>query len=181
MKTLTTERLRLTSWKLSDVFSLFEYARNPNVGEPAGWPAHENIFDSLKLIINVLIPQRVYCIRPRGTGQAIGTISLRPDKYRPGLRSMELGYSISEKFWGMGLMTEAVREMLRHGFEDMGLEMISVTTGTENEKSQRVIEKCGFTYEGTLRQAFLLWNNNVRDLMCYSITRDEYYENREFI
>ena len=175
MKTLTTERLLLSRWRLSDIPSLYEYARDPEVGPPAGWPPHQSIWDSISLVVKVLIPQGVYCIRPKDSGRAIGTISFSTDKYRPGVRSMELGYSISREYWGRGLMTEAVEAMIRHGFEDMGLDMISVTTGPDNERSQRVIEKCGFTYEGTLRRAFRLWDDNIRDLMCYSLMRDEYY------
>lgn len=176
MKTLKTERLLLTRWRLSDVFDLYGYASNPNVGRPAGWPAHRSIVDSFLLIVRVLIPQGVYCIRPKGSKRAIGTISLVPDKHRPGVKSMELGYSMSEKYWGQGLMTEAVQEMIRHGFEDKWLDMVCVATGPENERSQRVIEKCGFTYEGTLRKAFRLWDDTLRDQRCYSMTRDEYYE-----
>jgi len=175
MKTLKTERLLLTRWRISDVFDLYSYASNPNVGRPAGWPAHTSIWESFLLIIRVLIPQGVYCIRPKGSGKAIGTISFSPDKHRPGIKSMELGYSISEDYWGMGIMTEAVEEMLRHGFDDLWLDMVFVTTGPDNDRSQRVIEKCGFTYEGTLRKAFRLWDDTLRDLRCYSMTRDEYY------
>lgn len=176
MKTLTTERLVLTGWRVSDVFSLYEYASNPNVGRPAGWPAHRHIVDSFQQIVRFFIPNGVRCIRLKSSGRAIGTISFTPDKYRPTVNSMELGYSISEDYWGQGLMTEAVNEMIRYGFEELWLDMISVTTGPDNERSQRVIEKAGFVYEGTLRRAFRLWDNTIRDLRCYSITRDEYYD-----
>ena len=175
MITLTTERLVLTSWKLSDAADLFSYAKNPNVGPAAGWAPHRSIFDSIQLITTVLKPSGVYAIRPKGTGRAIGTISLSKDMHRPGLRSMELGYSMSEAYWGKGLMTEAVQAMIKHGFDNLGLDRISVTTGPENLKSQNIIKKCGFTYEGTLRQAFLVYDGSVRDVMCYSLTRDEYY------
>lgn len=174
MKTLVTERLILSRWKLSDAKSLFEYAKNPNVGPAAGWPPHPNLWYSLRLILQVLIPTGVYAIRDKKTGAAIGTISFSEDKFRPGIRSMELGYSMSEEYWGRGLMTEAVQEMIRHGFEDLRLDRISVCTGPENEKSQNVIRKCGFTYEGTLRKAFLVYDGSVRDVMCYSLAREEY-------
>lgn len=177
MKTLKTERLILSRWRLGDVFDLYEYASNPAVGEAAGWPAHTSLFYSLMMIIRVFQPQNVYCIRLRDSGKAIGTIGFYHDKYRPGVNSMELGYSISQDYWGRGLMTEAVQEMMRHGFRDLWLEMISVTTGPENVRSQRVIEKMGFVYEGTLRRAFRLWDDRTRDLRCYSITRQE-YDNR---
>lgn len=174
MKTLVTDRLILSRWKLSDARSLFEYAKNPNVGPAAGWPPHPNLWYSLRLILQVLIPTGVYAIRDKKTGAAIGTISFSEDKFRPGMRSMELGYSMSEEYWGRGLMTEAVREMIRYGFEELRLDRICVCTGPENEKSQNVIRKCGFTYEGTLRKAFLVYDGSVRDVMCYSLAREEY-------
>ena len=175
MKTLTTERLILSPWKLSDAADLFSYAQNPNVGPAAGWAPHRSIFDSVQLIVSVLKPGGVFAIRPKETGRAIGTISLSEDKHRPGLRSMELGYSMSEDYWGQGLMTEAAQAVIKHGFGNLGLDRISITTGPENTKSQNIIRKCGFTYEGTLRQAFLVYDGSVRDVMCYSLTREEYY------
>ncbi|MEG1896532.1 MAG: GNAT family protein, partial [Oscillospiraceae bacterium] len=44
----------------------------------------------------------------------------------------------------------------------------------QNERSRRVIEKVGFTYEGTLRQEFVRFDNRVFDSMVYSMTREEY-------
>lgn len=177
MKSLITDRLILSQWKLGDAKDLFSYAQNPNVGPAAGWAPHKTIWESRRLIIEFLKPNGVYAIRPKDTGKAIGTISLSEDKYRPGLRCKELGYSMSEGYWGQGLMTEAAKAVIKHGFEDLRLDMISVTTGPENEKSQNVIRKCGFKYEGTLRRAFLVYDRSVRDVMCYSLTREEYYGN----
>lgn len=174
MKTLTTERLILSKWKISDARTLFEYAKNPNVGPAAGWPPHPNLWYSVKLILQVLIPGGVYAIRIRNTGEAIGTISFSEDKFRPGLKCMELGYSMSEAHWGKGYMTEAVKAMIHHGFMDKRLDRISVCTGPENKKSQNVIQKCGFTYEGTLRKAFLVYDGSVRDVMCYSLAKEDY-------
>lgn len=175
MKSIETERLMLTPWRLSDAADFYSYAKNPNVGPAAGWAPHNSIMESAQIILTVLKPTGVYAIRPKGTMRAIGTISLSPDKHRPGLLCRELGYSMSEKYWGKGLMTEAVQAIMKHGFGNLGLDRISVTTSPENEKSQNIIRKCGFTYEGTLRQAFLVYDGSVRDVMCYSITREEYY------
>lgn len=179
MKPLETERLLLTGWKISDAPSLFEYAKNPNVGPAAGWRPHSTILDSLWLIVSFLIPGQVRAIRPKENGRAIGTISFSPDKFRPGMRSMELGYSMSEEYWGRGLMTEAAKEMIRYGFEELRLDNICICTGPENKKSQNIIRKCGFTYEGTLRKAFLVYDGTVRDVMCHSLTKAEYYENKK--
>ena len=51
---LETERLVLRPWQESDAESLYEYAKNPEVGPIAGWPPHKNVEDSLGIIKNVL-------------------------------------------------------------------------------------------------------------------------------
>jgi RimJ/RimL family protein N-acetyltransferase len=52
-------------------------------------------------------------------------------------------------YWGQGLIPEAVHELLRHAFEDLGLSAIWAGYADGNEKSKRVQEKCGFTYHHT--------------------------------
>lgn len=63
----------------------------------------------------------------------------------------ELGYHLSRRYWGEGFTTEAVREVLKYGFEEMGLYRIHATAHPENEASIRVLEKVGMKREGVLR------------------------------
>ncbi len=71
-------------------------------------------------------------------------------------------------------MTEAAMAVIRYGFEEMDLDMISISRNPQNTRSGRVIDKCGFTYEGTLRQAYKIYDGSVRDVACYSMTKEEY-------
>ena len=71
-------------------------------------------------------------------------------------------------------MTEAARAVLRFGFEEQGLGLITVNHFANNRRSRRVIEKCGFYYEGTLRRGARLYDGAVLDLCCYSMTAEEY-------
>ena len=87
----------------------------------------------------------------------------------------ELGYALHPDFWGRGLMTEAARELIRWGFEELGLSTIWCNHYDGNERSHRVIEKCGFRYDGNLRRAFLRYDGAVLDDVLYSMTRDEFY------
>ena len=50
---LTTERLILRPWKETDAESLYEYAKDPDIGPSAGWPVHQNIAESREVIQNV--------------------------------------------------------------------------------------------------------------------------------
>ena len=68
----------------------------------------------------------------------------------------------------------AVKFYLRYGFEQLNLRLMSISHYTFNDRSRRVIEKCGFIYEGTLRQTFLRYDGAIFDEAVYSLTRDEW-------
>lgn len=171
---LETERLILRTWKKSDAGDLYRYAKNPAVGPAAGWKPHESEAESRKIIGEVFLQNTVWAVVWKKSGAVIGSVGFQEDKFRPAVHSMEMGYSLSEEFWGRGIMTEAAREIIDYGFEYMRLDIISITTGEENAASRRVIEKCGFSYEGTLRKAYKIYDGTIRDIRCYSMLKDEY-------
>lgn len=57
-----------------------------------------------------------------------------------------MGYWPGKPFWGQGIMPEAVKEMLRYVFEDLGMQKVWIGYYEGNTKSKRVQEKCGFRY-----------------------------------
>jgi ribosomal-protein-alanine N-acetyltransferase len=174
MKTLTTERLTLRRWKESDLDDFYHYARNPNIGPNAGWQPHTDKTQSLEILRSFIQQDDVWAIVDNHTQRAIGSLALHADKKRDNHKTRMLGYVLAEEFWGQGLMTEAVKRVLQYAFEDLELDLVSVFHYPSNRRSQRVIEKCGFKYEGTLRLSSTLFNGSVHDDVCYSITREEY-------
>lgn len=61
---------------------------------------------------------------------------------------IEVGYRLHQAHWGKGYATEISRELVRYGFEELGLRRIVAITHPENKRSQRVIEKLGMRSEG---------------------------------
>jgi len=150
-----TERLILRRWEEADAESLFEYASDPAVGPIAGWPAHKSIEESRNVILNVFSGGECYAICEKAAGKAIGAISLKLN----GSTDMterddecELGYWIGRPFWGRGYVPEAAREILRHGFEELGMTTIWCGYYDGNQKSKRVQEKLGFVYHHTCNE-----------------------------
>ena len=176
---LETERLVLRGWKKKDAAALYAYAKNPNVGPNAGWKPHADVRESRTIIVQLFQQNTTWAITLKGDDTPIGSIGFEPDAYRPRIASRELGYSLSEDCWGQGIMTEAARRLLKYGFEEMRLRSIMIRTGEANKRSQRVIEKCGFKYEGTLRGCYLMYNGEIRDSRVYSMLQGEYMELRE--
>lgn len=85
----------------------------------------------------------------------------------------EIEYCIGSLFQCRGLATEAAKAIMKYGFERINLHKIQICTKTINKPSKRVIEKCGFTYEGTLRDYFFM-NNQYIGRLYYSMLKSEY-------
>ena len=85
----------------------------------------------------------------------------------------EIEYCIGSEFQCKGLATEATKAVIKYGFEQMNLHKVQICTKTINAPSKRVIEKCGFTYEGTLRDYFYM-NGEYVGRLFFSILRSEY-------
>jgi len=85
----------------------------------------------------------------------------------------EIEYCIGSDFQCKGYATEATKSVIAYGFNKMNLHKIQICTKTINAPSKRVIEKCGFTYEGTLRDYFYM-NGEYVGRLYFSILRSEY-------
>lgn len=149
-----TERLILRPWEETDAESLYEYARDERVGPMAGWLPHTSVENSLDIIRSVLSQPENFAVCLKEDDLAIGSIGLMVgEKSNLGLTDSEgeIGYWIGVPFWGRGLIPEAVRELMRYAFKELGLETLWCGYFDGNEKSRRVQEKCGFVFDHTRR------------------------------
>lgn len=89
----------------------------------------------------------------------------------------EIEYCIGADFQCIGYATEAAKAVIAYGFEKINLHKIQICTKTINKPSKRVIEKCGFTYEGTLRDYFYM-NETYIGRLYFSMLRSEYESKR---
>lgn len=108
-----------------------------------------------------------FAVTLKDGGTLVGCIGIhvQPDHDRA-----EIGYWIGVPFWGKGYATEAVRAVIAHGFDTLGLNRIYAEVFTRNPASARVLEKAGMQREGTLRQAVKKWGEYV-DCEMYAIIR----------
>lgn len=179
MKALETERLILRMFTPEDAEDVYAYASNPNVGPPAGWAPHTSVEDSRRIIEEIFMPPEAWAIRIKGDDRVVGVIALEPDNIRPDANSRELGYNLAEEHWGKGYMTEAAKEVLRFAFEELCLDQVGICTSRVNKRSQRIIEKCGFTYEGTIRRYYKIYDGSLRDSMVFSMLKEEYFAGKQ--
>lgn len=172
--TLETKRLLLRPFTDGDAADVYEYCKDPRVGPPAGWPPHRDLAESLEIIRTVFARPEVYAMVLKETGRVIGSVGYvgSHETMLPG-PDEEIGYALSPAYWGRGLMPEAVEELLRHGFEDLGLAVQWCVHYDLNDKSRRVVEKCGFRYRFTGKSWVELMGEE-RTERHYALTREEW-------
>lgn len=175
MYDLKSRRIFLRPWNEEDAPRLYDLARDPDIGPRAGWPIHTSVENSREIIRNILSAPETYALMLQENDLPVGSIGLKkPEERFEDLfgRQLEIGYWLGKKFWGCGLMPEAVNLMLKHGFEDLNCAAIWCAHYDFNDQSRRVIEKCGFHYRRSCETTNLLGETNVT--LYYAMTKEEW-------
>lgn len=148
---IETERLILRPWKESDLSDFYEYASVEGVGEMAGWKHHKSIEESKKILDLFVSEKKTFAIVYKENNKVIGSLGLEEpwtndeDGYND-LRIREIGYVLSKDYWGMGLMSEAVKEVIKFLFDEIKVDAVAICHFDHNNQSRRVIEKSGFKF-----------------------------------
>ena len=170
-----TDRLVLRALKMSDAQDLFSYAQDPLVSRHVLWETHRSLADSRAYLRYAIRQYREgqpgsFAITLRRSGRMIGTIGFMWVSKEN--HSAEVGYSLSRDYWNQGIMTEALRAVIRFGFEELRLNRIEAQHELDNPASGQVMRHVGMQYEGTLRQRIKNKGRFV-DVALYAILRGD--------
>lgn len=171
---LTTDRLILRPWKETDADNLYLYAKDERVGPIAGWPVHKSVKESQEIIQTIFSQEGVFAVTLKENDAAIGCIGLiigARSNFPISESEAEISYWIGVPFWGQGLIPEAMREVIRYGFEDLRLTTLWCGYFDGNEKSKRAQEKCGFKYHHTNEAQYYPLTDDIRIEHISQLTR----------
>lgn len=151
MPTFTTEHLRLRPMHVTDAQDMFDYARRQSVTSFLLWEPHPNLSytrDYLRYIESRYALGDFYdwAIIDLESERMIGTCGFA--KINTDHDSAEIGYVLNPDFWGRGYAVEAAERVIEFGFSALGLHRIEARFMKGNERSLRVMEKLGMTFEG---------------------------------
>lgn len=169
------KNVKLRYFNSYDLIDLYDYAKNKNVSEPAGWKYHENLEES-KVVLNKFIDQEELAIIYNN--KVIGSIGhFKPIK--PNLDGIEIAYSLHEDYWKKGLMTEALTLALDYLFNKYKCNNIFCCSFKENIKSSKVCQKVGFRF--LCEYLYVATYNNVAKMVNYYVLKKEefYMDMRE--
>ncbi|MFN5576921.1 MAG: GNAT family N-acetyltransferase [Bacteroidota bacterium] len=162
---------KLRPWNYGDLENLVKYANNWNVAknmtDKFPFPYSESdgraflefsIKDNLDQLFAIEID-----------GQAVGSIGIHP---QDGIqrKNAELGYWLAEPFWGKGVISNAVKQVVDFAFNTYDINRVFARTFGTNLASQKVLEKNGFILEGRFEKV-IIKHNEYLDELIYAIRR----------
>ena len=177
---IETPRLLLRRMLKSDYLDMFAYAKDEEVTKYLLWEPHPTPQHTLRYLNFIQQKYRSgeffdWAVVVKETNTMIGTCGFTSFSHPHNCG--EIGYVLNRDYWGQGIAPEAVLTLLNIGFGEFGLHRIEANFMKGNERSLRVMEKCGMTFEGIHRQSMYI-KGEYRDIGICSIISDEYLKQR---
>ncbi len=173
---IETHRLVLRPFTIDDADDMFSnWASDPEVTRFLTWPPHSSA-DVTRMVLGSWVSRYgdggyfQWAIEWKETGTVIGSIAVV--KLEEAIESAEIGYCLGRKFWGRGIMPEALRAVMDFLFDTVGLNRITAGHDVNNPKSGRVMEKAGMRKEGVLRASGIN-NQGIRDVAVWAALRED--------
>jgi ribosomal-protein-alanine N-acetyltransferase len=171
---LETSRLLLRELSLNDADELFHVFSDEETTHYVPREKHIDKTITRKYLENRIKGMNegksfVWSVINKNENRVVGTVDLHFKLDR----AASIGAVINRDCWGKGVATEALKEVIRYGFETMNLIRIEGKCESNNIASEKMLKKLGMTYEGTLRKEVII-KGTSRDAKVYSLLIEEY-------
>ena len=176
--TLETPRLLLRRFTAEDALMIFaNWAHDCTVTQYLTWSAHDCVQDTEALLAEWLSRYSDpafyhWAIVLKSLGQPVGTVSAV--RVHSDTEQIEVGYCLGRQWWHQRIMSEALQAVLRFWLLRCGINQVEGVHDTDNPRSGAVMQRCGMTFEGILRQAGRRIDGRLADLAIYSILAEDF-------
>jgi [ribosomal protein S5]-alanine N-acetyltransferase len=151
----------------SDAEAFMAWGGDPEVTQSLFWDHYKDV-DSARKFIQDVAEKHPWFMAICLDGVPVGAITLEKGKNRASMRA-ELGYVIAKSYWNKGITSKAIKLAIQRGFRDLDIQRIEAYADPENKGSVRVLEKNGFSFEGTLKK-YVIHRGKIRDRVLYALT-----------
>ena len=168
--------IKIRRWKIEDAEAIAAALNNKKLQDNLrdGLPYPYTVSDAEEFITAMLgaDSDSTFAWAITADDRVIGSIgAFRKDNVHR--LTAEMGYYIAEGYWGKGIATEAVKQACAYLFENTDIVRVFAEPYAFNESSCRVLEKAGFSYEGTLR-GNAIKNGHIVDMKMYAVLKEDY-------
>ena len=188
---IETKRLLIRPVQMEDASDIFEYAKDEDTGPMAGWPPHKTIEDTKEVLDMWLEPEseeKVFAIVYKPDNKVVGTMGVTylNNKQKDnknvfvnhllddGKQLFEVGNTISKAYWGKGISTECLTNMIDYIFETTEADIIITCHYAENLGSKKVQEKCRMKEYGSYERDKNWYNTDCNTMVVRGKTREEW-------
>ncbi len=157
----------LRPWEMEDLIFLVTNANNAKIAANLtdAFPCPYNLEDGIAFLSKIKNDSPIKIFAIVVNGEPSGSIGIFQQQDINRLNA-ELGYWIAEKWWGRGIMTEVVKEMVKYGFDTYPINRIYARPFPTNIGSQKVLQKAGFMLEAIIKDSLIKNNVIVDELIC---------------
>lgn len=163
--------IKLRPWNIEDAESLVENANNFDIARFMSDAFHNpyTLEDAKNFIAFATKDEPIHIFAIEIDGKAVGGIGIHPqvDIMK---KNAELGYWLGEKYWGNGIISRAIREIIPWAFNTYDITRIYARPFGTNIASQKVLEKAGFVLEARIKEN-IFKNGAYLDELIYAIRR----------
>lgn len=153
---IKTERLFMRTLTLEDIEAVFNHFSVPEVTRFMDIDVCKDLYEAEEIIaFHVQDSGCRYGLFSKENQELVGTCGFHCWSNEGGETKAEIGFDLSPRYWGKGYMQEALKEIIRIGFDLMNLDYIEATTEVENFQSQKLLMKVGFHPEAQLKDDLL--------------------------
>lgn len=162
----------LRLWNINDLDSLVKHANNPNIAKfmTDGFPHPYTKENGEKFIAMATKDDPIHIFAIDVNGEAVGGIGIHPQQDVMRLNA-ELGYWLSEVYWGKGIVSKAIIQIVQFAFNTYEINRIFARPYSSNKASRHVLEKCGFKLEARFKKN-IIKNGEILDELIYAIRRN---------
>lgn len=175
-QTIETDRLVLRRFTVEDAEAMYRnWACDPEITRFLRWAPHANAEVTRGLLEEWVENYRKqdyyhWAIEVKEDHALIGSIGILDVSELD--ECGEIGYCISKRWWGKGIMTEAVKALIAFAFQKIGLHRLEAYHSVNNPASGRVMQKAGMIFEGTARQKYKC-RDGFQDSNFYAILNEK--------
>jgi RimJ/RimL family protein N-acetyltransferase len=167
-------KYKLRDWQPTDLKSLIEHANNPYIAKwlTNQFPHPYSESDGVAFIESVANNHTAKVFAIDVDGEAVGSIGIFPqsDIHE---KNAEIGYWLSETFWGNGIISQAIKDISDYGFKTFDIVRLFARPFATNVGSQKALEKAGFVLEARLKKAIYKNGEYIDELIYSKCKKDE--------
>ena len=182
--TLETERLILRRFVSADDTAMYaNWCAVPDVTKYLMWKTHDTIEETRRVLSDIWLSEYdkpnfyQWAIVVKDINEPIGSIGVV--KQDEQIKMVHIGYCIGKAWWNKGYTSEALIELVRFFFEEVGVNRIESRHDPRNPNSGKVMIKAGLRYEGTLRESDTNNQDGFCDAAYYAILEKDYKEEQK--